>query len=61
LISGDCRDQLVARDPYELWVYTQDDNPKPGRLYEPLRSRRYNDFDFRAVVSTPGWSDSPTK
>ncbi len=29
-LTGDCRDEIVVWDPYELWVYTQDDNPKPG-------------------------------
>ncbi len=57
-VTGDCRDELVVWDPYELWVYTQDDNPKSGRLYKPVRSPLYNDSNYRAIVSTPGWTDN---
>jgi rhamnogalacturonan endolyase len=57
-ITGDCRDELVVWDPYELWVYTQEDNPKSGRLYKPHRSPLYNDSNYRAIVSTPGWSEN---
>ena len=67
-VTGDCRDEIVVWDPYELWVYTQGDSPKSGRLYKPVRSPTYteaasyrpaadNDSNYRAIVSLPGWSD----
>lgn len=56
-LTGDCRDELVVWDPYEIWVYTQEDNPKPGRLYRPLRNLPGNRSNYQAVFSLPGWSD----
>ena len=55
-VTGDCRDEVVVWDPYELWVYTQDDNPKQGRLYKPQRNPLYNYSNYQATVSLPGWS-----
>jgi len=60
-VTGDCRDEIIVWDPYELWVYTQDDSLKPGRLYKPVRSPLYNDSNYRAIVSVPGWNDSRTE
>jgi hypothetical protein len=54
--TGDCRDEVVVWDPYELWIYTQDDNPKQGRLYKPERNPLYNYSNYQATVSLPGWS-----
>lgn len=56
-ITGDCRDEVVVWDPAEIWVYTQDDNPKPGRLYQPTRNPLYNSSNYQASVSLPGWSE----
>jgi hypothetical protein len=56
-VTGDCRDEVIVWDPYELWVYTQDDNPKPGRLYRPRRNPLYNYSNYQATVSLPGWSE----
>jgi len=56
-IMGDCRDEIVVWDPYELWVYTQDDNPKTGRLYRPTRNPLYNYSNYQVTVSLPGWSE----
>jgi len=58
-LTGDCRDEIVVWDPYEVWIYTQDDNPKTGRLYKPLRNPLYTESNYRAAGSLPGWSDSP--
>ena len=55
-VTGDCRDEVVVWDPYELWVYTQSDNPKQGRLYKPERNPLYNNSNYQATVSLPGWS-----
>jgi hypothetical protein len=30
------------RDPYEIWVYTQSDNPRTDRLCEPKRNPPWN-------------------
>lgn len=56
-MTGDCRDELVVWDPYELWVYTQDDNPRTGRLYKPRRNPLYNYSNYMMAISQPGWSE----
>jgi len=56
-LTGDCRDEIVVWDPFEIWIYTQSDNPKSGKLYKPRRSPLYNESNYRAQVSLPGWSD----
>jgi hypothetical protein len=56
-ITGDCRDEVVVWDPKQIWVYTQSDNPKPGRLYRPRRNPLYNYSNYQATVSLPGWSE----
>ncbi len=53
-ITGDCRDEIVVWNPHELWVYTQDDNPLPGRLYRPVRNPLYNYSNYQATLSLPG-------
>ncbi len=58
-ITGDCRDEIVVWDAHEMWVYTQDDNPKRGRLYQPIRNPLYNYSNYQATVSLPGWSGDP--
>lgn len=55
-ITGDCRDEIIVWDPHELWIYTQDDNPKRGVLYKPLRNPLYNYSNYQATVSLPGWN-----
>lgn len=54
-ITGDCRDEIVVWDPGEIWIYTQDDNPKSGTLYHPERNPLYNYSNYQATVSLPGW------
>jgi len=56
-ITGDCRDEIVVWDAGEIWVYTQDDNPKTGKLYKPIRNPLYNYSNYQATVSLPGWSE----
>lgn len=53
-MTGDCRDEIVVWDPHELWVYTQDNNPLQGKLYEPVRNPLYNYSNYQATVSLPG-------
>ncbi len=52
-ITGDCRDEIVVWDPYEIWVYTQDDNPKEGKLYSPKRNSLSNYSNYQTTVSLP--------
>jgi len=54
--TGDCRDEIVVWNPDEIWIYTQSDNPKAGRLYKPERNPLYNYSNYQATVSLPGWS-----
>ena len=56
-VTGDCRDEVIVWDPYEIWVYTQEDNPKEGRLSKPIRNPLYNYSNYQATVSLPGWSE----
>lgn len=57
-LTGDARDEIVVWDPWEIWVYTQDDNSLEGRrLYRPVRNPLYNYSNYQASVSLPGWED----
>ena len=56
-ITGDCRDEVVVWDAHELWIYTQDDNPKKGVLYRPVRNPLYNSSNYQATVSLPARSE----
>ncbi len=55
-LTGDCRDEVVVWNPDEIWVYTQDDGPKTGKLYKPTRNPLYNYSNYQATISLPGWS-----
>ncbi len=52
-LTGDSRDEIIVWDPFELWIYTQVDSPKPGVHYAPLRNPLYNMSNYRATVSHP--------
>ena len=54
-LTGDCRDEVVVWDPYELWVYTQGGAAPDGPLYRPVRNPLYNSSNYQATVSLPGW------
>jgi rhamnogalacturonan endolyase len=54
-LTGDCRDEIVVWDQHQIWVYTQSDNPKTGKLYKPVRNPLYNYSNYQATVSLPGW------
>jgi rhamnogalacturonan endolyase len=56
-ITGDCRDEIVVWDPHEIWVYTQDDNPRNERLYHPVRNPLYDYSNYQATVSLPEWGE----
>ena len=56
-ITGDCRDEIVVWNHYEIWVYSQDDSPKEGKLYKPVRNPLSNYSNYQATVSIPGWNE----
>lgn len=56
-ITGDDRDEIITWDASEIWIYTQDDAPQSGRLYRPLRRPTWQESNYSAAVSLPGWSD----
>lgn len=51
--TGDCRDEIVVWDPFEIRIYTQDDNPLSGDLYRPKKSDLSNDSNYRSYISLP--------
>lgn len=55
--TGDCRDEIVVWNQHEIWIYTQDDGERSGRLYRPVRNPLYNYSNYQATVSLPGWSE----
>jgi rhamnogalacturonan endolyase len=58
-VTGDCRDEIIVWDPFELSVYTQADGPRTERLYRPVRNPWFNVSNYGAMQSLPGWSDEP--
>jgi hypothetical protein len=56
-LTGDARDEVVLWDLDEVWIYTPDGPPPPGRVYAPLRNPRYNDSNYRANISLPRWTE----
>ncbi|HVR69725.1 MAG TPA: hypothetical protein VMT87_02675 [Vicinamibacteria bacterium] len=55
-LTGDARDEVVLWDLESVWIYTQDGPPPSGRVYAPARNPRYNDSNYRANISRPGWT-----
>ena len=54
-LTGDARDEIILWDLNELWIYTQDDNPRMGNTYAPRRIPLYNHSMHQMTRSTPGW------
>lgn len=57
-VTGDPRDEIIAWDQERVWIYTQDRPAIPGpggKVYAPKRNPDYNDSNYRANVSLPGW------
>jgi hypothetical protein len=54
-LTGDARDELIVWDTSELWIYTQDDNPRMGNTYAPHRIPLYNFSMQQMNRSVPGW------
>jgi hypothetical protein len=54
-LTGDTRDEILVWDREELWIYTQDDNPRMGNTYAPDRLPLHSHSMFRMNHSFPGW------
>ncbi|MGW8314606.1 MAG: hypothetical protein ACWGNV_03320 [Bacteroidales bacterium] len=54
-LTGDTRDELIVWDPDQLWIYTQEDNPRMGNTYAPHRIPPYNHSMHQMGRSAPGW------
>jgi len=53
-LYGDARDEILVWDDRELWIYSQDDNPRMGKTYSPQRIPFYNYSSLQMNRSTPG-------
>jgi hypothetical protein len=51
-IVGDAREEIVVWDSQEIWVYTQDDNPRSA-VYHPVKNPLYNYSNYQTSVSLP--------
>ncbi|MCF8346307.1 MAG: hypothetical protein K9G38_03775 [Bacteroidales bacterium] len=51
-VYGDTRDEIITWNQHELWVYTQSDNPRQGRVFQSERNPLYNYSNYRVNVST---------
>jgi hypothetical protein len=54
-VVGDPRDEILLWDQESVWIYTQDMDFRGSRIYAPVRNAQYNESNYRAVVSEPGW------
>ncbi len=54
-LTGDARDEILVWDSEELWIYTQDDNPRMGNTYAPRRIPLYNYSVHQMNRSLPQW------
>jgi rhamnogalacturonan endolyase len=56
-LTGDARDEIVTWDQNEIWVYTQEDNNRQGRINRPKRNPLYNYSNYQFSLSVPAWSE----
>jgi hypothetical protein len=57
-VTGDPRDEIILWDQQRVWIYTQDRPALPGpggKVYAPRRNPDFNDSNYRATASLPGW------
>jgi rhamnogalacturonan endolyase len=54
-VTGDERDEIIVWDSDSVWIYTQDRPFRGKQIYQPIRNPMYNDSNYRATVSMPGW------
>jgi rhamnogalacturonan endolyase len=60
-VAGDQRDEVVLWDEKRVWIYTQDRPFLGQRIYAPVRNPRYNDSNYRTMVSVPAWEQTRIK
>ena len=51
-ITGDERDELICWDYHRMFIYTQEDAPKPG-CRKPVQFPTYNASNYRGEYSYP--------
>lgn len=51
-LTGDERDELVVWDYHSMYIYTQEDNPKP-QTYHPVKFPIYNASNYRGEYAYP--------
>ncbi len=56
-ITGDYRDEIITWNQQAIWVYTQSENIRQGKIYYPERNPLYNYSNYQLTLSQPGWSD----
>jgi len=56
-VTGDARDEVLLWDQERVWIYTQDAPFKGEKIYAPVRNPTYNESNYRAQVSLPGWKE----
>jgi rhamnogalacturonan endolyase len=56
-VTGDERDEIIVWDQDAVWIYSQDQPFTGERMYKPVRNPMYNDSNYRATVSLPGWKN----
>jgi hypothetical protein len=54
-VTRDERDEIIVWNQDSVWIYTQDRPFTGQRMYKPVRNPMYNDSNYRATVSLPGW------
>lgn len=54
-LTGDVRDEILLWNSHELWIYTQEDNPRMGNTYSPRRIPLYNYSMHQMNRSAPAW------
>jgi hypothetical protein len=54
-VTGDARDEILLWDTERVCIYTQDRPFQGERIYVPERNPHYNESNYRANISLPGW------
>jgi hypothetical protein len=60
-VTGDPRDEILLWDTERVWIYTQDRPFSGDRIYSPERNPHYNESNYRANISLPGWTETRKK
>jgi len=57
-LIGDPRDEIILWDLERMYIYTQDRPFTGNKIYKPKRYPHYNNGNYRAEISLPGWVDT---